>query len=339
MTRARRRSGFTLIELLVVIAIIAILIGLLVPAVQKVRQSALNTECKNNLKQIGLALHSYHDQQNHFPEGVYYQFDPENRENCTKDYWSWLAQILPYFEQDNVYRQADAWAHQGGSPTSGWVVEGPPYYWWPWGDFWTSPPFATAQENPALAQNMKLYKCPMDWRPLFVTDVSGNNVCYTSYLGNAGLSSDFNHINTWTGDGNLSTMGVLNFRSKVRIAEIRDGTSNTIMVGERPPSLDMNYGWWFAGAGWDGSGVGDVVLGAQEYGYAAAIGCANTYVAYQQGTIQDPCHEVHFWSMHPGGSNFAMSDASVQFIPYGASTIFPNLCTRFGGESVNNWES
>ncbi len=117
--------------------------------------------------------------------------------------------------------------------------------------------------------------------------------------------------------------------------QITDGTSNTILVGERPPSVDLIYGWWFAGAGWDGSGVGDVVLGAREYGYASAMGCSAAYVGLQPGTIQNPCDQVHFWSMHTSGANFLMADGSARFVKYGGNTILPQMATIAGGEAVD----
>src|SRR5262249_20575983 len=126
--------------------------------------------------------------------------------------------------------------------------------------------------------------------------------------------------------------GILYWTSKVRIADVTDGTSNTLLVGERPPSVDLYYGWWFAGAGWDGSGEGDVVLGARAYNYAASIGCPASSVGFQQGDLKNPCDQAHFWSLHIGGANFLFADGSVRFLTYSANSILPALCSRNGGE-------
>ena len=235
--RFRTLRGFTLIELLVVIAIIAVLIGLLLPAVQKVRDAATRAQCQNNLKQVGLALHNYHDTYASFPAGVAYE--PVQPRVC--DYWSWMAQMMPFYEQDNLWRQADAWARSGNP-------NGSPYTWWPWGDFWDSP---QTPANPALG-------------------VAG--VSYNDHL------------------------GPLSMQSKTKLADVTDGTSNTLLVGERPPSADLQYGWWFAGAGWAGFGIGDVLMEARAYGYAAAMGCPPGSVGFQPGNVHNACDQVHFWS-------------------------------------------
>src|SRR5262249_25673187 len=115
------------------------------------------------------------------------------------------------------------------------------------------------------------------------------------------------------------------------------GTSNTLMIGERPPSNDLYYGWWFAGAGYDGSGTGDVVLGARETGYAADLGCSSAYTEFKAGKLNNDCDQAHFWSLHPGGANFALGDASVRFVTYSANPSLPALVTRSGGETVNDY--
>jgi type II secretory pathway pseudopilin PulG len=341
-----------LIELLVVIAIIAILISLLLPAVQKVREAAARTQCQNNLKQIGLACHSYHDTYKALPMGVSYWLGATSGDPIVlqaHDYWSWLAVIMPFVEQQNLYNVADTWAKTANAYLNPNASKTGPYWFWPWGDFWTN--FATTgTPNPALSVPQQLYTCPSDWRllaPHYFPPSSSSGAytaAFTSYLGVSGSpSSDF-----LTNADN----GMLFWHSQNRLLSVTDGLSNTLFIGERPPSNDFNFGWWFAGAGWDGSGTGDVVLGANEINFATYLQstingqgpyfppgtCPNPpsfYTNYQQGTVQDPCHMVHFWSMHTGGANWCRGDGSVRWISYANSNIMAALMTMNGGEVVS----
>jgi prepilin-type N-terminal cleavage/methylation domain-containing protein/prepilin-type processing-associated H-X9-DG protein len=341
MLRSSRRPGFTLIELLVVIAIIAILIGLLLPAVQKVREAASRIKCDNNLKQIALGLHNYHDTYGKLPSGVVYPKRVNGLYENPYNYWSWMAMILPYVEQKPLWDLADAYARQN----PGWTTHTPPDYWWPWGGFWLTPP--TPPPNPALGKTVPLYICPSDQRSLLaqVDPQSSSDfpsqapvlLAFTSYKGVAGVRGDYGYFT------NPTTGGVLYRESLVTFTAITDGLSNTLMVGENPPSNDLEFGWWFAGAGFDGSGVGDVVLGAREVGYLAYVNanypvkCSAASVNFQPGLVTNPCDQVHFWSQHVGGANFALADGSVRFISYSANNILPALCTRSGNEVITDY--
>ncbi len=291
-----------------VIAIIAILIGLLLPAVQKVRAAAARTQCSNNMKQMGIALHAYHDAYLVFPEG---NSDWNNAYSPPYEgSWSWQNQILPQMEQDNVYRQAKAFAQTN------------PYSW----------------SNPMTSTKMKLYECPSDSRGsgAYVTSVGGlPDQSLTGYLGNAGTTSG-------------SFDGVLFMTSKVKLSQFPDGTSNTILVGERPPNSNKEFGWWFAAYGYDGRGNGDCVLTSNDvaianyfitnYSTGSNLPCdapAAQKIGLRPGKPEVGCDAAHYWSFHTGGAQFLMSDGSVRFVTYSNNDIIASLSTRNGGEVVN----
>jgi prepilin-type processing-associated H-X9-DG protein len=279
---------------------------------------------------MGLALHNYHDTNGTLPPGVV-SSSGSPRSTPPGDnyypYWSWMALIMPFWEQDNAWRTADAWA-RGGDPAA--------FQCWPWGGFWLTPP---TPANPILGYKLKTVICPADTRQnllLAGPQWGGNgNVAFTGYLGCAGVSADY-YVNL----GQNPNAGIF-YRSQGKpnqmvgtgLADVTDGLSNTLMVGERPPSQDLYYGWWFAGAGYDASGVGDVLLGAREIEYAKAIGCTNNIkVGLQPGRVSDNCDQSHYWSLHSGGANFLLGDGSARFVRYTADNVLPQLMTKAGGE-------
>jgi prepilin-type N-terminal cleavage/methylation domain-containing protein/prepilin-type processing-associated H-X9-DG protein len=293
MTRRSSRNGFTLIELLVVIAIIGVLIGMLLPAVQKVRGAANRVRCQNNLKQIGLAMHNYHGVNGSFPAGT-------TTPNGPTYYMSWMTRLLPYLEQDAMWRTAQA----------AWITDNYP---------WHNPPHVD------VATVNKSYICVADAREMIASYAGGVTIAFTGYLGVSGTDSA-------VGDG------VLYANSAVRFADITDGSSNTLLVGERPPSADLVYGWWYAGAGQPSAynGSCDVVLGVQENNISISA-CAPGPYSFTQGTIPNDCDQFHYWSLHEGGTNFLFADGSVHFLGYSAASVTPALATRAGGEVIGDY--
>src|SRR5262249_14956136 len=230
MKRAMHRTGFTLVELLVVLAIIGVLIGLLLPAVQKIRDAAGRIKCANNLRQIGSALSTYKEAWGHSPPGLQGFQSPWERppNHGTHFLWSWLAELLPYIEQDNLYKQADAWSRQSNADA--------PYttfYWCSWGDYWTGWQ-NTGTPNPAFGTLIDIYLCPADSRNLKLEDLDlgfgrTTPVAFTEYLGVAGFRlAPWSW--TWPSSMPEKNNGVLGFRSKVRLTDITDGTTNTFIV-------------------------------------------------------------------------------------------------------------
>ncbi|WP_088252464.1 DUF1559 domain-containing protein [Fimbriiglobus ruber] len=130
--------------------------------------------------------------------------------------------------------------------------------------------------------------------------------------------------------------GVLYRDSAVRFSDITDGTSQTLLAGERPPSPDFQYGWWYTGLGQLRTGSLDMVLGVNEANRMASVFdlCPPGHYSFQQGRLDNPCDRFHLWSPHPSGANFAFADGSVKFLGYSAAPALPALSTRAAGDSV-----
>lgn len=287
--RAGPSHGFTLLELLVVIAILAILVGLTLPAVQRVRAAAERARCQDHLRQIGLALHNYHSNNQVLPPGCSYQ-------NGKDPYplMSWLTRLLPYVEQEALWRQTEeAFAKDSF--------------------FRNDPPHV------GLRTVMPLYVCPADPRHLSTWNFGQNVVvAFTSYLGVEGIS-------------HRERNGVLYLDSQTRFADVTDGTSYTLMVGERPPSADHRLGWWYAGTGQSRDGSAEMILGVNDLN-VSVHGCPIGPYQFEAGDIRDKCDTFHFWSPHSGGAHFLFTDGAVHFLRYSAAPMLPALATRSSGE-------
>lgn len=279
--RARTfRTAFTLIELLVVIAIIALLLGLLLPAVQKVRESAARAKCLNNLKQIGLALHSYHDVNDGLPPGYLATLPYVDGVTDTAPGWGWGAFLLPHLEQNNLYRQLN---------------------------------FALAVQNsPAIQMVLKVYLCPSDPAPtnaFAVPDAFGSPQALAAPCSYAACCGGDIESETDAPSG----MGVFYRNSRTRLTDITDGTSQTVLVGDRA--------WSNAEGTWVGVLGGGITLRGPlnpNPGNQAATGPAtdlalahchlNNAIGDTDGGLDD------FSSKHLVGSNFLFADGSVHFI-------------------------
>jgi prepilin-type N-terminal cleavage/methylation domain-containing protein len=277
----RRRYGFTLIELLVVIAIIAILIGMLLPAIQKVREAASRMKCQNNLKQMGLACYSFENTYQRFPRGW---GDPAEKFSS-----SWMWSILPFVEQQNLYNSV------------------------------------TTQGAIYTTLSIPLYYCPSEPRPYSVFSTGGGyGYGYTDYVGINGVNNE-----------ELPTGILASYSASgaVRVMDVTDGTSNTVMIGEHPPAADWGWGAAFYDNSYDSLGV--VASNGRFYAQNQQGQACPPPPCYFGGgplNVNDNCSVNYLWSNHIGGANFAIGDGSVRFISYSAASILPALATRAGGE-------
>jgi prepilin-type N-terminal cleavage/methylation domain-containing protein len=321
-----RRRGFTLIELLVVIAIIAILIGLLLPAVQKVREAANRMSCTNNLKQLGLALHNYHDADGTFPPAYQEKvWPPDPTVPAQHHRWSVLAQLTPYLEQTNVYNALDLSYPLVGGPSS-------------------SPPFSVFPPNQfGVSQKVKIFLCPSDSG--IVLDA---RFAPTNYVACSGDGSN-------SGQG-IGATGVFLINSRNRIADVTDGTSNTALMSESllgaggsnftgPGPVDVRTVYCSLGVGTGGLTEADrsnCTTWNVRRGRCWADGDYNSglYNHYDTPNPRVPDlvrHNNPGWkagrSNHAGGVNVLLGDGAVRFVTNGVGlTTWRALATRAGGE-------
>jgi prepilin-type N-terminal cleavage/methylation domain-containing protein/prepilin-type processing-associated H-X9-DG protein len=324
--RARRGSGFTLIELLVVIAIIAILIGLLLPAVQKIREAARRMQCSNNLKQFGLALHNYHDVNNEFPKGgACGWIDPnivpaaaypgDGPADWSTDQGSWMVFVLPYMEQDPLYRQINhsysivpkqgsinRWLGlngfgYGGDPR----VPKPKWTRCPSDDYQLQFPWYNYLAN--TGPQCMIGPCGYD-------PFQGWCQPETSGLGGGQLGMGYtwspDHGNEWTNNANIR--GVFNrLGVTITMSGITDGLSNTILVGETLPAQNdhaTNGGWYH----FNGPAIGGTITPIN-YRSDGTNWCSPAQTARHNWNLN-----FGFKSNHSGGANFLFGDGAVRFL-------------------------
>jgi prepilin-type N-terminal cleavage/methylation domain-containing protein/prepilin-type processing-associated H-X9-DG protein len=297
-----QRRGFTLIELLVVIAIIAILIALLVPAVQKVREAADKVTCENNMHQMVIALHMYHDDKKALPPSTNITYPSTGSPNCI----SFHAYILPYLEQSPAYNAMDF-----------------------------KQPFSNAVNMAQGVNRIPVFQCPSQQTYIYSEygppeEIGGQKAFTNHYYGVAGPNgtnptTGVAYATRAGGNGNIALQGVLTSLSSgagIKFAQITDGKSNTLMLGESSWDAVSTYRAWVRGS-----------YDATELTAARNVANAMSSTPYNQS---NNFTDVSFGSKHVGkGANFAFSDGSVRYLtPQISLGVFFSVASRDGGETL-----
>ncbi|VTS07618.1 DUF1559 domain-containing protein [Tuwongella immobilis] len=297
--RPSQRLGFTLIELLVVLGLIGLLVGLALPAIQKVRASADRLSCQNHLKQIGLALHHYHSRYAVLPPRIH----SKTLENDPNRVLGWMALILPDMDEGAAWSTAEAACRITKDPL-------------------VSPP------HTVMHHVVKSYVCPSDARLLRpYTDAWNHTATFVSYVGVDGVVLEGKHT---------GLPGVLGFESGVTFASITDGLAQTLLVVERPPPASLVAGWWYPsymGDAFGASGPNNAITFGIEADHPNEP-CDGLGRVFGPGRLDNPCDRFHTWSLHPGGANFLFCDGSVRYLTYQADRMVRFAGTRAGGEAV-----
>jgi len=320
-TGRRVRTGFTLIELLVVIAIIAILVALLLPAVQQAREAARRSQCKNNLKQLGLALHNYHDTHRVFPSGYIADVNHPDRDPDTFDGpqgWAWGTMILPFLEQGNVYDALQ-----------------------------TNLPSWHANNAVAVRSILPVFLCPSATGTDAPIEVRNESDDLIATFGRSTYVANVGHDEPWgyTATNHAQYANGPFFRnSKIATRDITDGLSNTVFLGEHTPLVSDKT--------WVAVPPGATVCANNPARFAPLdIECdaAATLVlvhsgpsAFEGDVIHPPndpsVHVCQMYSQHTGGAHVLLGDGSVRFVSQNISVIiWAALSSRNGGEVVGEY--
>ncbi len=297
----RLRRGFTLIELLVVIAIIAILIALLLPAVQQAREAARRTQTRNNLRQVAIGLHNYHDTNLCFPPG-WIGYDPATRQADVEGVngWGWATFILPQLEQNNLYEQIN---------------------------------FNLPINDPAnadiIATPLDTFRSPSDpSNDTWQIEEEGSPGTVLATLATANFVGNFGTEELHDCEGlslgqSCSSDGVFFHNSRISFRDLIDGASNTFMVGQRKTNPNASPPWHSTWAG---------VIPEGEEAFSRILGIADHAPNDPVGHLDD------FSSNHSGGVHFAFGDGRVRFVTDSIDlTVYQALATRAGGEVVGDY--
>ena len=298
----RKRRGFTLIELLVVIAIIAILIALLLPAVQQAREAARRASCKNNMRQLGIALHNYHDTFGTLPPG-WIGVSQRRADVEGESGFGWGTMILPNLEQSPIYSTLNF-----------------------------SRPMDVAPNRPELSRFLTVFACPSDPKPdvFKIEDRNGTEIelatsNYMGVFGTVELHGCENPPGTFpvSSSGQCRSDGAFFHNSAVRFRDFIDGSSSTLLIGERTTFNDPDEGLFYGT--WSGA------LPEVEEAPARILGHA-------EHPPNEREHAEDFGSSHVGGAQFVLGDGHIQFISDSIDEeIFSSLATLAGGETVGDF--
>lgn len=309
------RVGFTLIELLVVIAIIAILVAILLPAVQQAREAARRTSCKNNFKQLGIALHNYHDNYEAFPPGYVSRnvvaTDPASAE--TGQNFAWGTMILPYIDEANIYESLD------------FNLD------------------CTDPANMAVVNNdasISMMRCPSNTAndTFSVTDLSSN----TFQLPTANYVANYGVGNVTSSPGNPVGKGGFFRNSKINFRDMKDGPSNILLLGERRSQHNFNldvapvdaYSTWYAAIPnlQRPAGMAGMMASMTEAGSSLVLAHVGQMMLMNPNRAN---HIVAYSSYHEGGINYLMADGAVKFISENVdANLFRNLGQIADGNPV-----